>query len=94
MSFHQPHVGDLSLGAFDLPHRGLLVRFPLPDIHSLLWSKSQMESESVWLLLDSHAAIAPVGVPWQTGQYLSIQGPLLGKSVFSGLRRAFWHYES
>lgn len=61
-----------------------------------------MESESVWLLLDSHAAVgacgraavAPVGMPWQTGQYRSIQGPLLGKSVFSGLRRAFWHYES
>ena len=89
MSFHQPHIG-----AFDLPHHGLLVRFPLPDIHSLLWSKSQMESESVWLLLDSHAAVAPVGMLWQTGQCRSIQGPLLAKSVFSELRRAFWHYES
>lgn len=54
MSVHQPHVVDLSLGAFDLPHHGLLVRFPLPDIRSLLWSKSQMESESVWFLLDSN----------------------------------------
>lgn len=55
---------------------------------------SLRESESVWFLLNSHAAVAPVGLPWQTGQYRSIQGLLLGTSLFSGLCRAFWHYES
>lgn len=94
MSVHQPHIVDLSLGAFDLPHHGLLVRFPLPDIRSFLWSKSQMESESVWFHLDSNAAVVPVDVMCQTGHYCSIQGPLLGKSGFSGLHHAFWHYES
>lgn len=80
MSVHQSHV-DLSLGAFDLPHHGLLVRFPLPDIFPPLEPFSK--SESVWFLPDSHAAAAPVGTRWQTDQYCSIQGPLLGESIFS-----------
>lgn len=53
-------------------------------MHSFLWSRPQIQSESDWVLLHqsiNHVAIAPVGILELTSRSCSMQDSLLGKTI-------------
>lgn len=68
---------------YDFPSNALLTRFTVPGMDSLLWSRLQKQSESIWFPHDSHATIATVGTLCLEAWCCGMQHPVLDKTIDS-----------
>lgn len=66
---------------YEFPSNALLTRFTVPGMDFLLWSRLQIQSESIWFPYDRHATIATVGTLCLEAWRCGMQHPLLTKTT-------------